>query len=67
MKQRILSYFFKNNYENNTLNEFYLSVNNFISLKMYKLQLLDDEHIFNKNNPNLNLPILYFNHKICFN
>jgi de-etiolated-1 len=48
MKQRILSYFFKTNYQNNTLNEFYLSVNNFLSLRMHKLQLLDDTHILIK-------------------
>lgn len=42
MKQRIVSYFFKEALANNSLSQFYLNLDNIIKLKMYKMQLLDD-------------------------
>jgi de-etiolated-1 len=48
MKQRFMSFLYREAYENNTLREFYLCVNNLINLKMEKLQLLDDTHLLIK-------------------
>lgn len=48
LKQRIVSFFYKQAQETNTLNEFYSSVNSLINLKMYKIQLLDERHLLIK-------------------
>ena len=42
MKQRILTFFFKEALEKNLLSEFYNNFSSIINLKMYKMQLLDD-------------------------
>ena len=48
MKQRFMSFMYRDAYVNNKLREFYLSVNNLINLKIEKLQLLDDIHLLIK-------------------
>lgn len=42
MKQRIVTYFFREALRNNNLSQFYLCLDNILKLKMYKMQLLDD-------------------------
>lgn len=44
MKHRILTYFYKEAFRTNTLQQFYLNLNNILKLKMYKMQLLDDRY-----------------------
>jgi de-etiolated-1 len=48
MKQRILSFFYKEALENNLVNQFYANFNSIINLKMYKMQLLDNRHVLIK-------------------
>lgn len=48
MKQRIISFFYKDALENNTLSQFYLNLNNILKLRMYKMQLLDDRYMLIK-------------------
>jgi hypothetical protein len=48
MKNRIISHFYKEAVQNNTLNQFYVNLNTILNLKMYRMQLLDDRHIIIK-------------------
>ena len=48
MKHRILSFFYREALEMNALNQFYIFINNLTSLKMHRMQLLDDNHILIK-------------------
>ena len=48
MKNRIISHFYKEAMQNNTLNQFYVNLNTILNLKMYRMQLLDDRHIIIK-------------------
>lgn len=48
MKQRILTFVYKKCCRNNSLEEFYSSINGLLSLRMQKMQLLDEEHILIK-------------------
>lgn len=57
LKHRILSFFYREAVETNTLNQFYMYVNGILDLKMHKMQLLDDEHLF----------IKYANHDFILN
>lgn len=46
MKQRIVSFFFKEALNTNTLSRFYFNLDNILKLKMYKMQLLDDRYYY---------------------
>ncbi|CAF0712505.1 unnamed protein product [Brachionus calyciflorus] len=48
IKQRIISFFYKEALENNTLSQFYLNFNDILKLRMYKMQLLDDRYVLIK-------------------
>lgn len=48
MKQRIISFFYKEALETNTLSQFYLNFNDILKLRMYKMQLLDDRYLLIK-------------------
>lgn len=48
MKQRIISFFYKEALESNTLSQFYLNFNDILRLRMYKMQLLDDRYMLIK-------------------
>lgn len=48
MKQRIVSFFYKEALETNTLNQFHLNLSNLLKLRMYKMQLLDEKHMLIK-------------------
>lgn len=48
MKQRILTFFYREALEKNLLNQFYSNINTIRNLKMYKLQFLDSRHILIK-------------------
>ena len=48
MKQRLITYFYKEALEANALNQFYFNLNNLLNLKMYKMQLLDTRFLLIK-------------------
>ena len=48
MKQRLISFFYKESVESNTISQFYANLNSLANLKMYRMQLLDDRHIWIK-------------------
>ena len=48
LKQRLISFFYKEALQNNTLTNFYMSINAITNLKIYRVQLLDENHILIK-------------------
>ncbi|RNA05223.1 DET1 -like protein [Brachionus plicatilis] len=48
LKQRIISFFYKEALHTNTLSQFYLNFNDILKLRMYKMQLLDDRYLLIK-------------------
>jgi hypothetical protein len=48
LKQRVISFFYRQAIETNTLGQFYSNFNNLKKLKMYKMQLLDRRHLLIK-------------------
>ena len=45
LKQRLITFFYKESLQTNSMEEFYMSVNAISNLKIYRVQLLDDNHL----------------------
>jgi de-etiolated-1 len=52
LKQRLITFFYKESLRNNSTEEFYMSVNSIANLKIYRIQLLDENHIMIKYTTN---------------
>ncbi len=48
LKQRLITFFYKEALENNTLTQFYMSINAITNLKIYRVQLIDENHLLIK-------------------
>ena len=48
LKQRLITFFYKEAIKSNSVDQFYMSVNAIANLKLYRIQLLDENHILIK-------------------